>query len=67
MFSTPSAGSVAAKIAGMIAKYLATSLAMLNVVSEPRVIRSCLPISTISMTFVGSESRSIMLPASRAA
>src|SRR3954452_7576694 len=30
----------------MMAKYLATSLAMENVVSAPRVIRSCLPIST---------------------
>jgi len=31
-------------MAGMMAKYLATSLAIENVVSEPRVIRSCLPI-----------------------
>jgi hypothetical protein len=51
----------------MIAKYLATSLAMLKVVSAPRVISSCLPISTISMSFVGLESRSTMLPASLAA
>ncbi len=51
----------------MMAKYLATSLAMLNVVSAPRVIRSCLPISTTSMSFVGFESRSTMLPASLAA
>ena len=50
-----------------MAKYLATSLAMEKVVSAPRVIRSCLPISTISMSFVGSLSRSTMLPASRAA
>ena len=50
-----------------MAKYLATSLAMEKVVSEPRVIRSCLPISTISMSLVGLESRSTMLPASRAA
>jgi len=34
---------VAAKIAGRIAKYLATSLAIENVVSAPRVISSCLP------------------------
>src|SRR5436309_2228173 len=51
----------------MMAKYFATSLAIENVVSEPRVIKSCLPISTISMSLVGLESRSIMLPASRAA
>src|SRR3982074_1407828 len=51
----------------MIAKYFATSLAIENVVSAPRVIRSCLPISTISMSLVGLESRSTMLPASRAA
>ena len=51
----------------MMAKYLATSLAMENVVSEPRVMRSCLPISTISMSFVGLESRSTMFPASLAA
>ena len=51
----------------MMAKYFATSLAMENVVSEPRVISSCLPISTISMSLVGLESRSTMLPASRAA
>ena len=51
----------------MIAKYLATSLAMENVVSEPRVIRSCLPTSTTSISLVGLESRSTMLPASLAA
>ena len=56
-----------AKIAGRIAKYFATSLAIENVVSAPRVISSCLPTSTISMSFVGFESRSTMLPASRAA
>ena len=54
-------------IAGMIAKYFATSFAIENVVSAPRVIRSCLPISTISMSLVGFESRSTMLPASLAA
>src|SRR5260221_6685762 len=53
--------------AGMIAKYLATSLAMLNVVRAPRVISSCLPISTTSISLVGLESRSTMLPASLAA
>ena len=55
------------KIAGMIAKYLATSLATLNVVSAPRVISICLPTSTMSISFVGLESRSTMLPASFAA
>ena len=55
------------KMAGMMAKYLATSLAMLNVVRAPRVMSSCLPISTISMSLVGLESRSTMLPASLAA
>ena len=51
----------------MMAKYFATSLAIEKVVSAPRVISSCLPISTISMSLVGSLSRSTMLPASRAA
>ena len=51
----------------MMAKYLATSLAIENVVSAPRVIRSCLPISTTSISLVGFESRSTMLPASFAA
>ncbi len=51
----------------MIAKYLATSLAIENVVKAPRVISSCLPMATISISFVGSLSRSTMLPASRAA
>ena len=56
-----------ANAAGMIAKYFATSLAILKVVSAPRVINNCLPISTISMSFVGLESRSTRLPASLAA
>ena len=51
-----------ANAAGMIAKYLATSLAMLKVVSAPRVMSICLPVSTTSSSFVGLESRSIMLP-----
>ena len=51
----------------MIAKYFATSLAMLKVVSAPRVISICLPVSTTSSSLVGLESRSIMLPASLAA
>ena len=65
--SSTSAGKTPTNIAGMIAKYLATSLAIENVVSEPRVMSSCLPISTMSMSFVGSESRSTMFPASLAA
>ena len=56
-----------ANIAGRIAKYLATSFAIENVVRAPRVIRSCLPTSTISISFVGFESRSTMFPASFAA
>ncbi len=67
MLSLSRPGWTAANSAGMIAKYLATSLAMENVVSAPRVMRSCLPISTISMSLVGLESRSTMLPASLAA
>ena len=47
-----------------MAKYLATSLAMENVVMAPRVMSSCLPMATISMSLVGSESRSTMLAAS---
>ena len=54
-------------MAGRIAKYFATSFAIENVVRAPRVIRSCLPTSTISISFVGFESRSTMLPASLAA
>src|SRR5437016_13344291 len=65
--STPRAGYVLAKAAGMIAKYLAMSLAMLKVVRAPRVISICLPVSTTSSSLVGLESRSTMLPASLAA
>lgn len=57
-------GWAPANIAGMIAKYFATSFVRENVVSAPRVISSCFPISTI---FVGSESRSTKFPASSAA
>ena len=67
MLSLPSAGYVAMNIAGMMAKYFATSLAMENVVSAPRVISNCLPIATTSMSLVGLLSRSTMLPASLAA
>src|SRR5882762_202367 len=62
-----SCGYVVTNAAGMMAKYLATSLAMLNVASAPRVISICLPVSTTSMSLVGLESRSTMLPASLAA
>ena len=51
----------------MTAKYFARSLAIENVVRLPRVMSSCLPIRTISMSLVGEESRSTMLPASLAA
>ena len=61
------AGIVTMNRAGTIAKYLATSLAILKVVSVPRVISNCLPISTISISFVGSLSKSTILPASLAA
>ena len=54
-------------IAGRMAKYLATSLAIEKVVSAPRVISSCLPTSITSSSLVGFESRSTMLPASLAA
>ena len=50
-----------------MAKYFATSLAILNVVNDPRVISICLPVSTTSINFVGLESKSTMLPASLAA
>ena len=67
MLSLSRPGYTPANIAGMIAKYFATSLAIEKVVSAPRVMSSCLPISTISMSLVGLESRSTMLPASLAA
>ena len=67
MLSGAISGNTARNSAGMIAKYLATSLAMEKVVRQPRVIRSCLPTSTTSSSFVGLLSRSTMLPASFAA
>jgi hypothetical protein len=48
MLSGAMTGNVTMSIAGMMAKYFATSFAMLNVVSAPRVIKSCFPISMIS-------------------
>src|ERR1041385_5501279 len=67
MLSALSTGNVVANIAGMIAKYFATSLTIENVVNAPRVINNCFPISTTSISFVGLLSRSTMLPASFAA
>src|SRR6516225_11401666 len=60
-------GITAENIAGMMAKYLATSLVMENVVRAPRVISNCLPMATTSISLVGLLSRSTMLPASLAA
>ena len=50
-----------------MAKYFARSFAIENVVRLPRVMSSCLPMRTTSMSMVGFESRSTMLPASLAA
>ena len=67
MFSTLSCGKAPANMAGMMAKYLATSFATEKVVRAPRVMSNCLPISTTSISLVGLESRSTMFPASLAA
>ncbi|MNX83369.1 hypothetical protein D3C86_1151300 [compost metagenome] len=67
MFSPCKAGIAVMNRAGMMAKYLATSLAILKVVKVPRVISNCFPISTISISLVGSLSKSTMFPASLAA
>src|SRR3974390_3210170 len=67
MFIFASAGYVVMNIAGMMAKYFDTSFMIENVVSAPRVMSSCLPIATTSISFVGLLSRSTMLPASRPA
>ena len=53
MLSAASTGKTPANIAGMMAKYLATSLAMEKVVSAPRVMSNCLPMATISINLVG--------------
>src|SRR6266516_3909274 len=66
-FRAFSSGRVVANITGTIAKYLATSLAMLNVVTAPRVMSSCFPSITTSMIFAGFDSKSTMLAASFAA
>ena len=67
IFSMFICGITSWNMAGIIAKYFATSFATEKVVKEPLVIRSCFPISTTSRIFVGSESRSTMLAASLAA
>ena len=60
-------GSTIVNMAGIMAKYFAISFAILNVVKDPLVIKSCFPISTTSRIFVGSESRSTIFAASLAA
>ena len=65
--SALSSGKTVTNIAGTMAKYFATSLAIEKVVIEPRVMSSCLPIAMTSSSLVGSESRSTMLAASLAA
>ena len=67
IFNAANSGMATINNAGTIAKYLATSLAMEKVVSVPRVINNCFPISTISINLVGSLSRSTIFPASFAA
>src|SRR6266516_209086 len=66
-FRAFSSGRVVANITGTIATYLSTSLAMMNVVTAPRVNRSCFPSITTSMIFAGFDSKSTMLAASFAA
>src|SRR5213080_483336 len=51
-------GRVDANITGTIAKYLATSFAMLKVVTAPRVMSNCFPSMTTSMIFAGFDSKS---------
>src|SRR3989442_6332807 len=50
ILSTVSCGNAPANIAGMIAKYFATSLATEKVVRAPRVISNCLPITRGALT-----------------
>ncbi len=66
MFNAMSSGIVA-KSTGIIAKYFATSFAMLNVVTAPRVMSSCFPSMTTSIILAGLDSRSTMFAASFAA
>src|SRR5438309_1070989 len=67
MTSRRRAAGLPGMTAGKSVKYFAMSFVTLNVVMAPRVIRSCLPTSTTFRIFAGSESRSTMLAASRAA
>ena len=60
-------GIARVKIAGMMAKYLAISLAILKVVSAPRRHQELLADSATSIILEGSESRSTMLATSLAA
>ena len=53
MFSACKLGMDAINNAGTMAKYLATSLAIENVVNVPLVMSNCLPISTISISLEG--------------
>src|SRR5262249_39677496 len=50
MFNLFNAGYVVMNIAGMIAKYFDTSFMIENVVSAPRVMSSCLPMATTSIS-----------------
>ena len=52
-FKVFSTGYVVANAAGMMAKYFATSFASEKVVSAPRVISICFPVSTTSISLVG--------------
>ena len=67
MTSRRRAAGLPGMTAGKSVKYFAMSFVTLNVVMAPRVIRSCLPTSTTFRIFAGSESRSTMFAASRAA
>jgi hypothetical protein len=57
MFNPCNAGIATINKAGMMAKYFATSFAILNVVNVPLVMSNCFPISTISISLVGSLSK----------
>ncbi len=67
IFNPCKAGIAVMNKAGMMAKYFATSFAILKVVKVPRVINNCFPISTTSINLVQSLSKSTIFPASFAA
>ena len=67
MLSVEKPGYSPIKSTGIMAKYFATPFAIENVVKLPLVIKNCLPMWTISISFVGEESKSTVLPASFAA